>query len=125
MKFSVRTPLLVLLLLASGLSGACAASTQAPSTDASADNEPDVSDVPVYASWDEVTAAAQGTTVNWFVWGGSETINSHVDGVIGAGAARRIRHHPQPGAARQYRRCRQQGTQRKSGRTRTAAAAST
>ena len=83
MEFSVRTPLLVLFLLAVGLSGACAAPTQAPSTDATADNEPAVSNVPVYASWDEVTAAAQGTTVNWFLWGGSETINSHVDGVIG------------------------------------------
>ncbi len=83
MEFSVRTPLLVLLLLAVGLSGACAAPSQTTHTGASADNEPAVVDVPVYASWDEVTAAAQGTTVNWFLWGGSETINSHVDGVIG------------------------------------------
>ncbi len=82
MKSSVRTPLLVLLLLAASLSGACAA--PAPNSDASADNEPALSDVPVYSSWDEVTAAAQGTTVNWFLWGGSETINSHVDGAIGA-----------------------------------------
>jgi putative spermidine/putrescine transport system substrate-binding protein len=39
--------------------------------------------VPVYARWDDVLAAADGTTVNWFMWGGSDTINRHVDEVIG------------------------------------------
>ena len=38
---------------------------------------------PTYANWDEVLAAADGTTVNWFMWGGDDTINSNVDSDIG------------------------------------------
>lgn len=38
---------------------------------------------PTYASWDEVLAAADGTTVNWFMWGGSDVINENVDNDIG------------------------------------------
>ena len=40
-------------------------------------------EVPTYSNWDEVVAAADGTTVNWFMWGGADTINSHVDTQIG------------------------------------------
>lgn len=39
--------------------------------------------VPMYTNWDEVVAAADGTTVNWFMWGGADTINTHVDEQIG------------------------------------------
>ena len=39
--------------------------------------------VPVYENWDEVLAAAEGSTVNWFMWGGSENINNHVNEKIG------------------------------------------
>ncbi len=39
--------------------------------------------VPKYTKWDDVLAAAKGTTVNWFMWGGSEPINAHVDSAIG------------------------------------------
>lgn len=39
--------------------------------------------VPTYADWGEVLTAAEGTTVNWFLWGGSDTINAHVDEVVG------------------------------------------
>lgn len=35
--------------------------------------------VPVYDNWDDVLEAADGTTVNWFMWGGSETVNTHVN----------------------------------------------
>jgi putative spermidine/putrescine transport system substrate-binding protein len=38
---------------------------------------------PTYSSWDEVVAAAEGTTVNWFVWGGSDVINTNIDNDIG------------------------------------------
>lgn len=38
---------------------------------------------PVYTSWDEVLAAARGTTVYWHMWGGSDTINGNVDSDIG------------------------------------------
>jgi len=39
--------------------------------------------VPAYSTWEEVVAAADGTTVNWFMWGGADTINTHVDEEIG------------------------------------------
>lgn len=38
---------------------------------------------PRYESWDDVLAAAEGTTVNWFMWGGSDTINQQVDAHVG------------------------------------------
>ncbi len=38
--------------------------------------------VPGYGTWEEVLAAADGTTVNWFMWGGSDTVNSNVDEYI-------------------------------------------
>jgi putative spermidine/putrescine transport system substrate-binding protein len=41
-------------------------------------------EAPGFTTWDEVLAAADGTTVNWFMWGGSDTINSNVDDDIGA-----------------------------------------
>lgn len=39
--------------------------------------------VPGFSTWEEVLAAADGTTVNWFMWGGSDTINANVDNDIG------------------------------------------
>ncbi len=41
-------------------------------------------DTPDFDTWEEVLAAADGTTVNWFMWGGSDTINANVDNDIGA-----------------------------------------
>jgi putative spermidine/putrescine transport system substrate-binding protein len=41
-------------------------------------------DAPGFNTWEEVLAAADGTTVNWFMWGGSDTINTNVDDDIGA-----------------------------------------
>ncbi len=40
--------------------------------------------VPGYETWADVLAAAQGTTVNWHMWGGSDKINTDVDNDIGA-----------------------------------------
>ena len=34
-------------------------------------------------SWDDIVAAADGGTVNWFMWGGSDTINSYVTEWVG------------------------------------------
>jgi putative spermidine/putrescine transport system substrate-binding protein len=39
--------------------------------------------VPGFDTWDEVLAAADGTTVNWFMWGGSDKINVDTDNDIG------------------------------------------
>lgn len=33
--------------------------------------------------WDAIVAAADGATVNWFMWGGSDVINTHVDRHVG------------------------------------------
>lgn len=38
----------------------------------------------IYTTWDDVLAAAKGTTVNWYMWGGSDVINTNVDSGIGA-----------------------------------------
>lgn len=38
---------------------------------------------PGYDSWDDVVAAADGGTVNWYMWGGSDSINEFVDTTYG------------------------------------------
>ena len=38
---------------------------------------------PGFDSWDAVVAAADGATVNWYMWGGSDSINGFVDTVYG------------------------------------------
>jgi putative spermidine/putrescine transport system substrate-binding protein len=55
-----------------------ASTTPAPPPSATAPDRP-----PTYTSWDDVLAAARGTTVNWYMWGGSDTINTNVDNDIG------------------------------------------
>lgn len=44
---------------------------------------------PTYGTWEEVVKAARGTTVNWYMWGGSVTINENVDSDIGGPLAER------------------------------------
>lgn len=34
-------------------------------------------------NWDSILAAARGQTVNWYIWGGSESINAFVDNFYG------------------------------------------
>jgi len=38
---------------------------------------------PGFESWDELVAAADGMTVNWYLWGGSDAINEFVDTAYG------------------------------------------
>ena len=38
---------------------------------------------PGFDSWDDVIAAADGASVNWYMWGGSDSINSFVDTTYG------------------------------------------
>ncbi len=64
-----RTTIFVLLIF-SMLLGACAP------TSGSA-NEFDIND------WDSVVAAADGQTINWYMWGGSDAINAYVDKFYG------------------------------------------
>jgi putative spermidine/putrescine transport system substrate-binding protein len=84
MKPSMRLLLLTPLLTVALLLGACATpSSNAPVADSGTESQ----SIPVYASWEEVLTDAQGSTVNWFLWGGSETINTHVDEAIGGALA--------------------------------------
>jgi putative spermidine/putrescine transport system substrate-binding protein len=54
-----------------------AGGTEGSAADAPASGDIDVSD------WDSVVAAAEGQTVNWYMWGGSESINNYVDSFYG------------------------------------------
>ena len=38
---------------------------------------------PGFDSWDAVVAAADGATVNWYMWGGSDSINGFVEETYG------------------------------------------
>jgi len=60
-----------------------AAESDGMTTDPAADADMDFG-VGDYATWGDVLADADGTTVNWFMWGGSDTINENVDNDIGA-----------------------------------------
>ena len=65
-----------LLLSASACLGTVVASC---TTRNAADSEsPDLSTL----SWDEIVERARGTTVNWAMWGGSDTINAYADGWV-------------------------------------------
>ena len=33
-------------------------------------------------TWDQIEDQARGGTVNWFMWGGSDTINAYVSGYV-------------------------------------------
>ncbi|MBT3189053.1 MAG: ABC transporter substrate-binding protein [Anaerolineae bacterium] len=60
-----------ILLIFSILLAACSPSSEAPT------NEFDLTD------WDSILAAAEGQTVNWYMWGGSDSINAYVDNFYG------------------------------------------
>ncbi len=86
----VQRKLFLLIALATAvlLSAACQApvvSTPEEEINAtqSSGDEATTETAPTYETWDEVLVAAEGTTVNWFMWGGSETINQYVDEQIG------------------------------------------
>jgi len=59
-----------LLVTLSLLLAACASPAQSSS-------EFDIND------WDSVLAAAKGQTVNWYIWGGADSINAYVDNFYG------------------------------------------
>ncbi len=77
-----RLRLLVMLFAAMALLVACSAARPEPAPQA--ESELAEADAPaIYANWDEVLAAAKGTTINWHMWGGSDKINRDVDSDIG------------------------------------------
>jgi putative spermidine/putrescine transport system substrate-binding protein len=62
--------IIYLLVTLSLLLAACGSPTQSS-------GEFDIND------WDSVLAAAKGQTVNWYIWGGSDSINAYVDNFYG------------------------------------------
>jgi putative spermidine/putrescine transport system substrate-binding protein len=54
-----------------------------PLGNAFSQDEAEVEPPPGFDSWDEVLAEAEGQTVNWYLWGGAESINNFVDTFYG------------------------------------------
>lgn len=85
------------MLLLALLLAACGGATTPPPANPAADDTSDTSDTEAPAAdsgatddvgftvedWESVLAAAEGQTVNWYMWGGSESINSFVDTFYG------------------------------------------
>ncbi len=92
---AILTVLLGLMLLVAACGGAQApaeAPADAPDTeharDAANDTAPDADGVTTrddldLEDWDSIVEAARGQTVNWYVWGGSESINNYIDEFYG------------------------------------------
>ena len=79
---SVHT-VIAMLILAALVTAGCTANVPLPLTQTTGPLA--VGDIPtVYTTWEDVSAAAKGTTVNWYMWGGSDVINTNVDTDIGA-----------------------------------------
>ena len=77
-----------LLVVLTMLLAACAPNT-ATSAQPAATNPPVATDAPAVPgefdinNWDSVLVAAKGQTVNWYIWGGSDSINAFVDNFYG------------------------------------------
>ena len=59
-----------------------AATAQASATETLAATQPAAGEFDIN-NWDSVLAAAKGQTVNWYIWGGSDSINAFVDNFYG------------------------------------------
>lgn len=81
--------ILFLLVTFAMLLAACAPSTATATQPVVTTDQPAVTAAPVVpgefdlANWDSVLAAAKGQTVNWYIWGGSDSINAFVDNFYG------------------------------------------
>ena len=77
-----------LLVVLTMLLAACAPNNQT-ATHPAATDQPVATAAPIVAgefdvnNWDSVLAAAKGQTVNWYIWGGSDSINAYVDNFYG------------------------------------------
>ncbi len=78
------------LLTACAPSAATATQPDAATNQPAATGQPAATTAPTFApgqfdlnNWNSVLAAAKGQTVNWYMWGGSDSINSFVDNFYG------------------------------------------
>jgi putative spermidine/putrescine transport system substrate-binding protein len=76
--------LLFLLLLSALMLSACSSlsDTQPTTTEPAVVSQPESSDLNIN-DWESVLTAAKGQTVNWYIWGGSDSINAFVDNFYG------------------------------------------
>ncbi len=86
----VRTRLIGCLLLLAMLLAACGSPSPTPAAPPAPTATAAVAARPTAATgelnlddWESVVAAARGQTLNWYMWGGSESINRFVDEVYG------------------------------------------
>jgi putative spermidine/putrescine transport system substrate-binding protein len=84
MQYASRIVLwaMLALVLALAACGTPSGSEQPTSDGNGAADTPTSGDIDVN-DWDSVVAAANGQTVNWYMWGGSESINNYVDTFYG------------------------------------------
>ncbi len=105
-----RAPFGPLLLALTLVAAACSSGTPAGTTPASAPAASSVAASPssggtsaepsaAAGAWDDILAAAKGKTVNWYMWGGDETINKLVTGYLND-EAQKLRRHDQSGPRR-------------------------
>ena len=86
---TLRGRLMALFALLALLLAACGSQPAAPAAPTSAPEAPAAAAPAAGAGalnlddWDSVVAAARGQTVNWYLWGGSESINRFVDETYG------------------------------------------
>ena len=76
--------LVVTVLVLSACTPTTTSSAQPATTDLPiATDAPSVAGTFDINNWDSVLAAAKGQTVNWYIWGGSDSINAFVDNFYG------------------------------------------
>ncbi|MBI3163545.1 MAG: ABC transporter substrate-binding protein [Chloroflexi bacterium] len=81
--------LIFLLVVTTLLLAACAPNTATFAQPAVATDQPVATTAPTVSgefdinNWDSVLAAAKGQTINWYIWGGSDSINAFVDNFYG------------------------------------------
>ena len=75
--------IIYLLVTLSLLLAACAPASPLPSGAPAGDDKGQAAGDFDLNNWDSVLAAARGQTVNWYIWGGSDSINAFVDNFYG------------------------------------------
>lgn len=82
--------ILFLLVTLAVTLAACAPATATATQSAAITDQPATAVAPTRAAgqfdinnWDSVLSAARGQTVNWYIWGGSDSINAFVDNFYG------------------------------------------